>query len=216
MRTFKQTFIEKSREQRTKFAHFACITFAQYCITETRSRSISFENGGNTMNVPCSRRTMTLGSQTQKRAPEPTGSMVHPKNTLKIGNWNVRMLYRTGNLAQTAREMNRRGIYIMGVYTHWTSQGKLQIAEGDTIIYSGREDGIHRVGVGILMSQDAAGALVEWTPVSERIIQARFHSRHIKLMVIHSMPQPKMSSMQGYKRFWIRETNTICWLSPET
>ena len=31
MRTFKRTFVEKSPEQRTKFAHFACITFAQYC-----------------------------------------------------------------------------------------------------------------------------------------------------------------------------------------
>ena len=28
---FMQTFAKKSREQRTKFAHFACITFAQYC-----------------------------------------------------------------------------------------------------------------------------------------------------------------------------------------
>ena len=31
MRTFTRTFVAKSREQRTKFAHFACITFAQYC-----------------------------------------------------------------------------------------------------------------------------------------------------------------------------------------
>lgn len=112
--------------------------------------------------------------------------MVHPKNTLKIGNWNVRTLYKAGNLAQAAREMNRRGISIMGIIeTHWTGQGKLQIAEGETIIYSGREDDIHRAGVGMLMSQDAAGALIEWIPVSERIIQARFHSRHIKLTVIH-------------------------------
>ena len=29
---FMRTFIEKSREERTKFAHFTCITFAQYCI----------------------------------------------------------------------------------------------------------------------------------------------------------------------------------------
>ena len=29
---FMQTFIEKSREQRTKFAQFACIAFVQYCI----------------------------------------------------------------------------------------------------------------------------------------------------------------------------------------
>ena len=80
------------------------------------------------MTVPRSRCTMTLG-----------------KNTLKIGNWNVRTLYRTGNLAQAAREMNRRGISIMGISeTHWTGQGKLQIAEGETIIYDtlklGNED----------------------------------------------------------------------------
>ena len=31
-RTFARTFLESSREQRTKFAHFACVTFAQYCI----------------------------------------------------------------------------------------------------------------------------------------------------------------------------------------
>ena len=31
-RTFARTFLESSRKQRTKFAHFACVTFAQYCI----------------------------------------------------------------------------------------------------------------------------------------------------------------------------------------
>ena len=30
---FMLTFAEKSQEQRMKFAHFTCITFAQYCIT---------------------------------------------------------------------------------------------------------------------------------------------------------------------------------------
>ena len=75
------------------------------------------------MTAPRSRCTMTLGSQTRKEAPEPTGSLVHPKNTMKIGNWNVRTLYRTGNLAQAAREMHRRGISIMGISeTHWTGQ----------------------------------------------------------------------------------------------
>ena len=39
-RTFARTFLESSRKQRTKFAHFACVTFAQYCrfisVTSTR------------------------------------------------------------------------------------------------------------------------------------------------------------------------------------
>ena len=30
-RTFARSFLESSRKQRTKFAHFACVTFAQYC-----------------------------------------------------------------------------------------------------------------------------------------------------------------------------------------
>ena len=33
-RTFAQLFDESSREQKTKFAHFACITFAQYCTSK--------------------------------------------------------------------------------------------------------------------------------------------------------------------------------------
>ena len=58
------------------------------------------------------------------------------------------MLYRTANLAKAAREMNRREISIMGISeTHWIGQGKLQIGEEETIIYSGREDDIHRAGV---------------------------------------------------------------------
>ena len=32
MQTFERVFVEKSREQRTKYGHFTCITFAQYCI----------------------------------------------------------------------------------------------------------------------------------------------------------------------------------------
>ena len=34
-RTFEQTFVEKSQEQRMKFAHFTSITFAQYCRTNS-------------------------------------------------------------------------------------------------------------------------------------------------------------------------------------
>ena len=105
---------------------------------------------------------------------------MHPKHALKVGNWNVRMLYRSGNITKVTREMKRKGIDIMGITeTHWTCQGKVQLAEGDTIIYSGKEDDNHRQGVGILMSKSAVGALMEWTPVSKRIIQARYYSKYI-------------------------------------
>ncbi|EDO33893.1 predicted protein, partial [Nematostella vectensis] len=103
-----------------------------------------------------------------------------------IGNWNVRTLYSSGNVAQAAREMGKRDIDIMGISeTHWTGQGKMQLRDGETMVYSGREDNIHREGVGILMSKNAAACLIEWTPWNERMIQARFYSRHIQLTIIH-------------------------------
>lgn len=43
----------------------------------------------------------------------------------------------------------------------------------------------HREGVGILMSKHAAESLMEWTPINERVIQARFSSRYIKLTIIY-------------------------------
>ena len=78
---------------------------------------------------------------------------------MKIGNWNVRTLYRSGNIAQVPREMTFKILDIMGISeTHWTEQGKMQLTE-ETIIYSGRNEDNHREGVGIRM---LARALIDW------------------------------------------------------
>ena len=104
-----------------------------------------------------------------------------------------------------SREMTKRGIDIMGISeTHWTGQGKVELAEGDTIIYSGREDDEHRQGVGILMSKKASRALTDWTPVSERIIQARYHSQHIKLTVVHVYAPTEDAEEQVKNKFYMR------------
>ena len=62
----------------------------------------------------------------------------------------------------------------------------MQQTEGETIIYSGRDDDNHKEGVGILMSRSASRTLMDWTPISERIIQARFYSQHAKLTIVHT------------------------------
>ena len=129
---------------------------------------------------------MMQGGQSQQEAPKPMKPLLHPKRVTKIGNWNVRTLYESGNIAQAAREMAKREIDIMGISeTHWIGNGKLQLQEGEIIIYSGREDNIHRQGVGILMSKSASRALIDWSPISERIVQAWFYSNHIKLTLVH-------------------------------
>jgi len=52
-------------------------------------------------------------------------------------------------------------------------------------VYSGRDDEVHQHGVAIMLNKDAAKALINWTPIDERIIRARFHSRYVKLTLIH-------------------------------
>ena len=131
--------------------------------------------------------------------------LLHLNESMKIGNWNVRTLYQTGNIAMVSREMTKRGIDIMGISeTHWTGQGKTELSEGDTIIYSGRDDDNHRQGVGILMSKKASRALIDWTPVSERIIQARYHSQHIKLTVVHVYAPTEDAEEEVKNKFYRR------------
>ena len=124
--------------------------------------------------------------KSQQDATELNRPLVKPKNIIELGNWNVRTLYRSGNIAQGTREMTSRNIDIIGICeTDWTGQEKMQQTEGETIIYSGRDDDNHKEGVGILMSRSASRTLMDWTPISERIIQARLYSQHTKLTIVH-------------------------------
>ena len=111
----------------------------------------------------------------------------------------------SGNIAQATREMAKREIDIMGISeTHWIGHGKLQLQEGETIIYSGREDNIHRQGVGILMLKSASRALIDWSPISERIVQARFYSNHIKLTLVHVYAPTEDAEEQVKDKFYTR------------
>ena len=175
-------------------------------ITETRNRA-NLPNLGNAVALPLNRRdSMTPEGESQEEALEQTRPLVHPNCTIKIGNWNVRTLYRSGNIAQVTREMTSRDIDIMGISeTHWIGQGKIQpIAEGDTVINSGRDDSIHRKRVGMLMSRKAASALVDWTPVNERIILARFFSKNIKLTVVYIYTPTEDAEDQAKEEFYAR------------
>ena len=56
---------------------------------------------------------------------------------------------------------------------------------GDTIIYSGHEEGhphVHRVA--LLLTPEAAQALLSWEPVSLRPLTARFNPKGRKVTVI--------------------------------
>ena len=80
--------------------------------------------------------------------------------------------------------MNSYHISILGLSeVRWTGSGKF-VTEGKTIIFSGRDDNIHREGVALLLDKSSSKALEEWMPVNERLMMARFKSRHAKVSII--------------------------------
>ena len=132
--------------------------------------------------------------------------LLSPRTTLRIATWNVRTLYQTGRVQQVAAEMKRLKIKLMGLCeTRWPGTGMTRLQGGETIIYSGVAEGqrdSHTRGVGILMSKDTARALIEWEPVSERIIKARFKSRCQNTTVIQVYSPTNEASKEEKDAFY--------------
>ncbi|XP_041376748.1 uncharacterized protein LOC121389211 [Gigantopelta aegis] len=111
---------------------------------------------------------MTEGSETQLGAVIPTVNFLKPKTKMKIGRWNVTTMYQTGKLAQVIKEMNNY-IDILGISeTRWTGAGKMQLANGQTLLYSVRQDNHHSEGIGIIIRKKLRKSLMEWNPVGSR------------------------------------------------
>ena len=70
------------------------------------------------------------------------------------------------------------------------------IQQGETIVYSGRNDEKHHGGVAILMNRNVTKAMLEYAPVNEWIIRARFQAK-----------QEKLTSMQC----WCFDIWSRCW-----
>ena len=80
--------------------------------------------------------------------------------------------------------MGRYKVSIMGVSeSRWTGSGKT-VSINHIIIYIGRSDNQHTEGVAIIMSKESARSMIEWEPVNERLIRARFNSHYAKTTVI--------------------------------
>lgn len=94
----------------------------------------------------------------------------------------------TRQAAQVAKEMRRYDIAVLGICeSRWNGSGCITLATGEHVAYSGHENEQHILteGVAFMMSKSAAKALIEWVPVSQRIITARFNSKGRKVTLIN-------------------------------
>ena len=110
-------------------------------------------------------------------------SLANPKRTDRMLECTHNVCRRT---AMVVNEMRRYKLSILGVSeVRWLGFGRVRTSKGEVILYSGAEE-IHHRGVGIILNREAQECLMEWAPINERIIRARFYSRFAKTTVLQT------------------------------
>ena len=89
---------------------------------------------------------------------KPPMKLRSPQACVKIGQWNIRTLFEAGKCAQVILEMQRYDVSILGVSEmRWNSCGRFRIATGETVLYTGMDEGENRErGAGSILSKEAA------------------------------------------------------------
>ena len=121
----------------------------------------------------------------ESRRPTPLLTM---KGKTRIGTWHVRTRYEAGRATQVANEMRQYNIAVLAICeSRWNGAGQATLATGEQLVYSGYEDEQHAhvEGVAFMLSKPAAKAMIEWNPVSPRIITARFNFKGSKVTIIN-------------------------------
>ena len=121
-------------------------------------------------------------------------------NRLNVGTWNVLSLESSSSkLFELSQNVSRYKMDVLGLTeTHRPGTGEEILDNGSLFINSGRADGYRRQGVGLVLSKAVRNSLISYTPISERIITARLHSRHINLSVVVAYA-PTEDAMDGVK-----------------
>ncbi|PIO53256.1 hypothetical protein TELCIR_25416, partial [Teladorsagia circumcincta] len=78
----------------------------------------------------------------------------------------------------------------------------------NVVLHSGHEER-HERGVGFVLSRRAANALVGWNPVNDRIITARFKTRHTCITVIRVYAPTEDSSDKAKNDFYGLYQDTV-------
>lgn len=106
--------------------------------------------------------------------------------------------------------MRKYGIDVLGISDcRWAGFGRMRTQTGETLLYSGREDDAHLSGVAMMLSKKAAGCLISWSPVNDRIIKARFNLRYIRTTIVQVYAPINVADEEAKDVFYEQLRNLI-------
>jgi hypothetical protein len=110
-----------------------------------------------------------------------------------MGCWNVR------KLKQVEKVMSDYGMGIIGLSeVRWKDFGEIATQNVNTFLYSGPsgDDVKHKNRVGLLLSKTARMRLIEWEPISDRIMPASFRSLISNITIIQCYAPTEIAEIE--------------------
>uniref|UniRef100_A0A8C5FFM2 Endonuclease/exonuclease/phosphatase domain-containing protein n=1 Tax=Gadus morhua TaxID=8049 RepID=A0A8C5FFM2_GADMO len=116
------------------------------------------------------------------------------RQKLALGTWNVTSL--RGKEPELVREVERYQLDLVGLTSmHSLSSGTVLLDRGWTLFFSGVAEGVRRrAGVGILINRRLSAAVLEFTPVDERVASLRLRVIGGKTLTVVCAYAPNSSS----------------------
>ena len=87
------------------------------------------------------------------------------------------------------------------------SQGVGSMKLGDIeFVYSGRKDGVHRQGVGLMMNKEAAKSCFGWEGINNRILIAHFMTKkfRVSVIVVYAPVEPTDGDTSDSDEFYLQ------------
>ena len=149
-----------------------CSTYAHRFLTATVNQTTAAEGEGTAQG------NVVLEGRVQERAD------LSLRHTSTVATWNIRGM-GTGKLNIITREMEELDIMVLGIAEHWMlGQGKFITESGHTMVYSGKEEGRSRQGVGFILNKSASRALIGYNPISPRVISLRLKAHPLNISIV--------------------------------